>query len=54
VICASPQMLGRIRAASPGLLPAGIPVDELPRDLVKLSPGQVQAELASRMLLPHA
>ena len=51
VICASPRMLGRLRAAAPGLLPGDIALDEIPRDLVKLSPGQVRAELASRGLL---
>jgi protein required for attachment to host cells len=54
VICASPRMLGRLRAAAPGLLPSDIALDELPRDLVKLSPGDVRAELASRELLPRA
>lgn len=53
VICASPRMLGRLRAAAPGLVPADIALDEVPRDLVKLSPGAVQAELASRGLLPR-
>jgi protein required for attachment to host cells len=54
VICASPRMLGRLRSAAPGLLPGDIALDELPRDLVKLSRGDVRAELASRGLLPHA
>jgi protein required for attachment to host cells len=54
VICASPRMLGRLRAAAPGLLPGDIALDELPRDLVKLTPGDVRAELASRELLPGA
>ena len=53
VICASPRMLGRLRAAAPGLVPADIALDEVPRDLVKLSPGAVRAELASRELLPR-
>jgi protein required for attachment to host cells len=52
VICASPRMLGRLRSAAPGLLPDDIALDELPRDLVKLSPGDVREELASRGLLP--
>jgi protein required for attachment to host cells len=52
VIGASPQMMGRLRAAAPGLLPDDITLDELPRDLVKLSPADVRAELASRGLLP--
>lgn len=54
VLCASPRMLGRLRAAAPGLLPRDIALDELPRDLVKLAPGHVRAELAARELLPHA
>lgn len=53
VICASPRMLGRLRAAAPGLIPDDIALDELPRDLVKLSSGDVRAELASRGLVPH-
>lgn len=53
VICASPRMLGRIRAATPGLIPDDVALDEVPRDLVKLSPGEVRAELASRHLLPR-
>jgi protein required for attachment to host cells len=52
VISASPRMLGRLRAAAPGLLPDDIALDELPRDLVKLSPSDVRVELASRGLLP--
>lgn len=54
VICASPRMLGRLRAAVPGLLPGDIARDEVPRDLVKLSPTEMRAELASRDLLPRA
>jgi protein required for attachment to host cells len=54
VICASPRMLGRLRAAAPGLLPDDIGRDELPCDLVKLPPGKVRAELAARNLLPAA
>jgi protein required for attachment to host cells len=54
VICASSRMLGRLRAAAPGLLPNDIALDELPRDLVKLSPGDVRSELDSRGLLPRA
>lgn len=54
VICASPRMLGRLRAAARELMPADIALDEVPRDLVKLPPGEVRAELASRELLPRA
>jgi protein required for attachment to host cells len=52
VISASPRMLGRLRAAAPGLLPDHIVLDEIPRDLVKLSTADVRAELAHRDLLP--
>jgi len=52
VIGASPRMLGRLRAAAPGLLPGDIALEELQRDLVKLSPADVRAELASRGLVP--
>ncbi len=51
VIGAPPRMLGRLRAAAPGLLPDDITLDELPRDLVRLSPADVRAALASRGLL---
>ncbi len=52
VIGASPRMLGRLRAAAPGLLPDDIALDEISRDLVKLSFAEVRAELAARGLLP--
>lgn len=54
VICAPPRMLGRLRAATPGLVPGDIALDELARDLVKLPAGDMRAELASRGLLPDA
>jgi protein required for attachment to host cells len=54
IVCAAPRVLGRLRAAAPGLLPGDIALDELPRDLVRLSPTAVQAELASRGLPPDA
>jgi len=50
VICSSPRMLGRLRELikdSPGLS-----VDELPRNLVKLTPPQLRDRLASYELLP--
>jgi protein required for attachment to host cells len=52
VICAPPRMLGRLRASVPGILPDNIPIDELPRDLVKLPVADVRTELAARGLLP--
>jgi protein required for attachment to host cells len=54
IICAPPRMLGQLRAASPGLLPSDIALDELPRDLIKLSAADARAELASRGFLPRA
>jgi protein required for attachment to host cells len=53
IICASPRMLGRLRAAAPGLLPDDIARDEIPRDLVKLSPAELRAELVSQNRLPR-
>lgn len=54
VICAAPRMLGRLRAAAPGLLPVDVALDELPCDLVERTSGDVRGELASRGLLPQA
>lgn len=52
IVCASPRMLGKLRASAPGILPDEMPVDELASDLVKLSAANLRAELASRGLLP--
>lgn len=52
IICASPRMLGKLRATAPGILPHGVTLDEVPRDLVKLSPADVRAELSSHGILP--
>jgi protein required for attachment to host cells len=54
IICASPRMLGRLRAAAPELLPGDVTREERPRDLVKLSPVDAWKALASRGLLPRA
>lgn len=51
VLCASPRMLGRLRAAAPGLLPTDVALSELPRDLSPLSTGDLRATLESRDLL---
>lgn len=53
VICASPRMLGRVRSVTPGLIPDDVALDEIPRDLVKLTPAEVRSELVSRHLLPR-
>jgi hypothetical protein len=54
LLCASPPMLERLRGATPGLLPSGVELDALPRDLVALSPVDVLAELAVLARLPRA
>jgi protein required for attachment to host cells len=52
IVCASPRMLGKLRSAAPGILPRDLTFDEVPRDLVKLAPAAVRAELSSQCLLP--
>ena len=52
IVCASPRMLGKLRASAPGILPHDLTFDEVPRDLVKLSPADVRAGLARQGLLP--
>jgi protein required for attachment to host cells len=52
IVCASPRMLGKLRASAPGILPHDLTFDELPRDLVKLSPADVRAGLARQGVLP--
>ncbi len=50
VLCASPRMLGELRAAE--LRRDGLVIDELPRDYVKLTVAQLRAQLAELGLLP--
>lgn len=52
VVCASPRMLGVLREESAALRRELAVVDEVPRDLVKLTPSQLRAQLASYGLLP--
>jgi protein required for attachment to host cells len=52
ILCASPRMLGTLREVGRELQRDGLIVDELPRDLVKLTPPQVRERLASYGLLP--
>ncbi len=52
IVCASPRMLGALRVAE--LRHDGITIDELPRDLVKLTLPQLRDALASYGLLPPA
>jgi protein required for attachment to host cells len=50
IVCASPRMLGELRSI-PGGLPSNIPVEEVPKDLVKLTPSKLQDQLRSYGLL---
>jgi protein required for attachment to host cells len=52
VICASPRMLGQLRDVTRSLHRPGLILEELPRDLVKLTPPQLREQLASYGLLP--
>jgi protein required for attachment to host cells len=52
IVCASPRMLGQLREVTKKLHRPGLIVDELPRDLVKLTPPQLREQLASYGLLP--
>jgi protein required for attachment to host cells len=51
ILCASPNMLGEIRQARTAL-PRDIEIDEVARNLVKLTPAQLRDQLASYGLLP--
>jgi len=51
ILCASPNMLGVIRTLE--LHRLGIVIDELDRDLVKLTPAQLRDYLTSMSLLPE-
>lgn len=53
ILCASPRMLGELRDARKRLGPTDVPTDEVPRDLVKLTPSLLRAQLASYGLLPE-
>ncbi len=50
IVCASPKMLGQLRAAD--LRRNGVVIDELARDYVKLTPPQLREQLAEQGLLP--
>jgi protein required for attachment to host cells len=50
IVCASPHMLGELRSA--GDLPTDIAIEEMPRDLVKLTPPQLRDQLADYNILP--
>lgn len=52
ILCASPHMLGKLREAGRELAKEGVAIDELARDLVKLTSSQLREHLASHGLLP--
>jgi len=53
IVCASPRMLGELRAAGPELRRSGLAIDEVPRNLTKLTPSELRDQLASYGLLPQ-
>jgi len=53
VLCASPNMLGELRDAADALPRDRLIIDELPRDLVKLTTPQIRDQLADYGLLPR-
>lgn len=52
VLCASHRMIGAMRAATVDLRRRHVELEELARDLVKLTPSQLREHLASYRLLP--
>jgi len=52
ILCASPHMLGELRKASTTLTHDPLVIDEVPRDLVKLTPPELRDQLTSYGLLP--
>jgi protein required for attachment to host cells len=52
ILCASPRMLGELRAVGNGLRREGLLIDELPRDLVKLTVPKIRERLGAYSLLP--
>jgi len=54
IICASPRMLGHLREVTRQLHRPDLILDEVPRDLVKLTPPQIREQLTSYgLLLPQ-
>ncbi|MGE0395295.1 MAG: host attachment protein [Kofleriaceae bacterium] len=52
IVCASPRMLGHLREGR-GVLPTDeLTIDELARDLVKLTPAQLRDHLVAKGLVP--
>jgi protein required for attachment to host cells len=53
ILCASPRMLGALRDVGRELRRDMLVIDEVPRDLVKLTPTDLRDQLASYGLLPQ-
>ncbi|MEP6860372.1 MAG: host attachment protein, partial [Deltaproteobacteria bacterium] len=54
IVCASPRMLGHLRACRNGILGEGQILVEVPRDYTKLAPDELRDRLAAHHLLPSA
>ena len=52
ILCASPRMLGELREVGSAIRRDGLVLDELPRDLVKLTASEIRERLAAYGLLP--
>jgi protein required for attachment to host cells len=52
IVCASPNMLGELRSTGAKLRDGDLAIDELPRNLVKLTTPQLRDRLTNYGLLP--
>jgi protein required for attachment to host cells len=52
IVCASPNMLGELRNAGAALRRDDVAIDEVPRNLVKLTPAELRDRLTDYGLLP--
>jgi hypothetical protein len=52
IVCANGPMLGKLRAAAPGILPDQLPIDALAGDFGALATAELHARLADHGLLP--
>jgi protein required for attachment to host cells len=53
ILCAGPQMLGHLRAVAFNTLRGDLSVTEVPRELTKLTPGELRTQLAAHHALPE-
>jgi len=52
IVCASPRMLGNLREVRGALASGALVIDEIPRNLTKLTPTQIREHLESYGLVP--